>query len=326
MNRFYRITQQLRLANGSHQPGSGKGCVMNAISYINGDAEITDFPACSARPLASFVQWCNDLLARPDGYLSLRDSVLAFELAWQTVGTAEVPDTVIHAWVAELLTNPTWGVVGYAQNGAAKAIFDIAELHRRAACDDMAPIAAWGVADRVARVAVRATIPALDPAGIYAVRAAYQSTAPIDSEHWTTLDALTGYALRAHALATGETGSGRALVLARDAIRSWRHLAALDNCGDVNAASVEKPWNASVCRLKTGRPTPSRMSSACRDRALSSVNLMRCGHGVPVTRCSAAPETRSETTIVVDDDASQPSPIDTSSSVLESGTGRMPAS
>jgi Protein of unknown function (DUF732) len=29
-----RITHPLRLANGSHQPGSGKGCAMNVISYI----------------------------------------------------------------------------------------------------------------------------------------------------------------------------------------------------------------------------------------------------------------------------------------------------
>jgi hypothetical protein len=58
-----RITHPLRLARGSHQPGSANGCAMNAISYINGDDQITDFPATSARPLASFVQLCNDLLA-----------------------------------------------------------------------------------------------------------------------------------------------------------------------------------------------------------------------------------------------------------------------
>ena len=55
---------------------------MNAISYINGDARITDFPATSARPLASFVQVCNDLLAGPDGYLSPEDSVVVLELGW----------------------------------------------------------------------------------------------------------------------------------------------------------------------------------------------------------------------------------------------------
>ena len=33
---LYRITHPLRLAKGSHQPGSGKGRAMNVISYING--------------------------------------------------------------------------------------------------------------------------------------------------------------------------------------------------------------------------------------------------------------------------------------------------
>jgi hypothetical protein len=30
-----RITHPLRLAKGSHQQGSGKGCAMNVNSYIN---------------------------------------------------------------------------------------------------------------------------------------------------------------------------------------------------------------------------------------------------------------------------------------------------
>jgi hypothetical protein len=136
------IDHPLRLAKGSHQAGSGKGCAMNAISYISGDPEITDFPERSARPLAAFVQSCNDLLAGPDGYLSPENSLLALELGWETMGTADVADTVIHAWVAELLASPTWGVVRYVKNAAAKAIFDIAELHREAASGDMPPIAA----------------------------------------------------------------------------------------------------------------------------------------------------------------------------------------
>ena len=117
-----RITNPLRLAKGSHQPGSGKGCAMNVISYINGDDRITDFPVCSARPLACLVQSCNDLLAGPDGYLSPENSVFALgtRLAdnWEPPA---VPNTVIHAWIAELLTNPEWGVVRYAKPTAMKA-------------------------------------------------------------------------------------------------------------------------------------------------------------------------------------------------------------
>ena len=105
---LYRITHPLRLGRGSHQPGSGKGCAMNIISYITGDEQVTDFPTRSARPLSLLVQTSNDLLAGPAGYLLPDDSVLALDLAWQTVGTADVPETVVHAWIAELLTSPTW--------------------------------------------------------------------------------------------------------------------------------------------------------------------------------------------------------------------------
>jgi hypothetical protein len=173
-----RITHPLRLARGSHQPGTGKGCAMNAISYINGDEHITDFPTCSARPLAIVVQSCNDLLAGPSGYLSPENSVLALELAWQTLGTADVADAVVHAWLAELLTNPVWGVVQYAKITAVKAILDIAELHRQAARGDMPAIAAWDAADRAARAADRPASPTSNAAGAFARRWTPRSHSP----------------------------------------------------------------------------------------------------------------------------------------------------
>jgi hypothetical protein len=234
-----RITHPLRLAKGSHQPGSGKGCAMNVISYINGDTQITDFPACSARPLAALVQSCNDLLARPDGYLSPEASVLALDLGWQTVGTANVPNPVIHAWIAEVLANPTWGVVRYAKLTAIKVIIDIAELHRRMASGDMPPIEAWDAADRAARAAARAVSPTANVAGRYALQAAYQSTALVDTFDQVTLDAVTGCVLRAHALATGDTMENRVIQLTRHAIRSWRDLAGLDRARRVDQAAVD---------------------------------------------------------------------------------------
>jgi hypothetical protein len=230
-----RITHPLRLAKGSHQPGSGKGCAMNVISYINGDTHITDFPGCSARPLAAFVQVCNDLLAGPDGYLSPENSLLALELGWQTLGTADVDDVVMHAWVAELLTNPTWGVLSYAKRAARyaksaadKAVLDIAELHRAAAAGDMPPIAAWKAADRAARAACRASKPTMHIAGLYAVRAAYHSTALVDADRRATLDVVTANALHAHTLTTEGTRAAPIVEMTRHAIRSWRSLAAPD--------------------------------------------------------------------------------------------------
>jgi hypothetical protein len=220
---FEPITHPLRLARGSHQPESGKGCAMNAISYINGDAQITDFPATSARPLASFVQLCNDLLAGPDGYLSPADSFVVLELGWLTVGTACEADTVVHTWVTKLLTSPPWGVVRYAQNAAAEAISEIAELHRTFVPGRAPSIAAWDSAARAARAICTGPV----TPERYAVRAAYQSTALVETDDWDTLDAVTGNALKAHRLANGDDGPARILEVTRHAIRSWRRLAGL---------------------------------------------------------------------------------------------------
>ena len=240
---FERITHPLRLARGSHRPGSGKGCAMNAISYINGDAQITDFPATSARPLASFVQLCNDLLAGPDGYLSPEDSVVVLDLGRLTVGTADVADTVIHTWVTKLLISPPWGVVRYADNAAAEAISDIAELHRTLVPGDMPSIDAWDSAARAARAVTTTPV----TAERYAVRAAYQSTALVDTDDWDTLDAVTGNALKAHRLANGDDGAARILDVTRHAIRSWRRLAGLSVVGNVPlsvASAVQRKGTA----------------------------------------------------------------------------------
>jgi hypothetical protein len=218
-----RITNPLRLARGSHQPGSGKGCAMNVISYINGDEQITDFPATSARPLASFVQLCNDLLAGPDGYLSPENSLLVLDLGWLTVGTADVTDAVMHIWVTKLLTSPPWGVLRYADGAAATAIADIADLHRTFVPGDVPSIVNWDGAARAARTASETS----EGAELYAVRSAMQSTSLVETDDWDTLDAVTGNALRAHRLANGEAGAARIVEVTRNAIRSWRRLGGL---------------------------------------------------------------------------------------------------
>jgi hypothetical protein len=223
-----RITNPLRLARGSHEPGSGKGCAMNVISYINGDEQVTDFPASSARPLASFVQLCNDLLAGPDGYLSPEDSLLVLDLGWLTVGTADVADSIMHLWVTKLLISPPWGVVRYADGAAAQAITDVAELHRRLVPGDVPPIAEWDGAGRAGRSAGETS----EGAELYAVRAACQSTALIATDDWDTLDAVTGNALRAHRLANGDAGAARIVEVTRNAIRSWRRMAGLSVVGN----------------------------------------------------------------------------------------------
>jgi hypothetical protein len=220
-----RITNPLRLARGSHHPGSGKGCAMNVISYINGDLQVTDFPVGSARPLSLLVQSSNDLLAGADGYLSPENSVLALNLAWLTVGTADVPETVVHAWVAELLTNPRWGVLQYAMITAHTAIRDIAGLHRAAAAGDMPPVTEW---DAVARAALDVAAP-LRGAGKRAAQAAFESTRFVDNDFFASLDRVIAHAENAHAWAFGATSmASRITEFTGHAIRSWRRLAGLD--------------------------------------------------------------------------------------------------
>jgi hypothetical protein len=234
---LYRITHPLRLAKGSHQPGSGKGCAMNVISYITGDAQVSDFPTCSARPLSLLVQYSNDLLAGPDGYLSPEHSVLALDLGWQAVGTADVPDTVVHAWIAELLSSPTWGVLKYAKITAHKAILDIAELHRTAASGDMPAIADWDAAARAAR----AVAETLASAGARAVQAAYETTTFVDDDLLMALDRVLIHTLNAHAHGSGDASTAsRITELTGHAIRSWRHLAGLDeqSARDMSQAEV----------------------------------------------------------------------------------------
>ncbi|MEC4833807.1 hypothetical protein R2362_03335 [Mycobacteroides chelonae] len=75
---------------------------MNVVSYTNGDIKITDYPKCSARPLAALVQLTNDVLAGDDEFLSPENSVIALNLGWRTVGTANKLYGLHTEWWKEL--------------------------------------------------------------------------------------------------------------------------------------------------------------------------------------------------------------------------------
>lgn len=143
MNNLDRITNPLRLAAGSYQEGSGKGCAMNVISYINGDTEITDFPRCSAQPLSRLVQTLNDDLAGEDGFLSPEDSIRVLALGWKTVGTSGVPKSVERLWVAEILDSPEFGLVRFLDESLKDTARALASLHRRKAKGDRVDEFEW---------------------------------------------------------------------------------------------------------------------------------------------------------------------------------------
>jgi hypothetical protein len=209
-----RITHPLRLAKGSHEPGSGKGCAMNVISYINGDTKITDYPECSARPLARMVQVLNDRLAGHDGYLSPENGVLVLDLGWLTVGTAGVAREAVWQWLADILVDPEWGVVKYARPCGVAAIRRVAALCVREAGGERVPASEWGDARKAA--AAYSAVAAY--AAAYSAVAAYAAT---------------------YAAAIAATDAALAADFTRWAILRWRELAGLDTVTDIDTAAVD---------------------------------------------------------------------------------------
>jgi hypothetical protein len=104
---FSRL-QPLRVATGTHRAGSGYGCAMNVVSYITGEVEITDYPACANADLAGMVQKVNDHLGHARGTinashpflgrtLSPEDALTAIRLGCMTIGTANVGFATVYA-------------------------------------------------------------------------------------------------------------------------------------------------------------------------------------------------------------------------------------
>ncbi|WP_277834774.1 hypothetical protein [Speluncibacter jeojiensis] len=222
-----RITNPLRLAQGSHGAGSGKGCAMNVISYINGDTKITDYPSCSARPLASLVQMVNDNLAGPDGFLSPENAVIALDLGWRTVGTAGVSDSVIHEWMAEMLTSPVWGAIRAADKDGAVVIERIAEMHRKVAKGEME--SAWSAARSAAGSAAwSAAESAAESAAWSAAWSAAESAAW--SAAWSAAESAAESAARSAAWSAAESAAESAALIefTNHAIDAWRRISGLD--------------------------------------------------------------------------------------------------
>jgi len=266
-----RITHPLRLAKGSHEPGSGKGCAMNVISYINGDIQITEYPKCSARPLSRLVQILNDRLADPDGFLSPKNSVLVLDLGWRTVGTADVPREVVLRWLAELLADPVHGMVQHASPAAVPAIRRVAELLGRQVAGGLVSVAEWTQARKAANggaytYAAAAAYATDAPFVAYAEAAAYATdayaaaaasaaaayaaadaaAAATTTYAYTTAAADAGadagaaaaYAAADAAAATAYSADAR-IAFTRWAIHRWRDLAGLGNIPDISPEAVD---------------------------------------------------------------------------------------
>lgn len=101
----------LRVVVGNHHPIEGVGCAMNVVSWINGDTDITDYPPCSAQPLAVLVQCLNDNYGLRDNatthegmmFLSPEHSLRVIELGCATMGTADASRELMSAWLSCVL-------------------------------------------------------------------------------------------------------------------------------------------------------------------------------------------------------------------------------
>src|SRR5690606_17551315 len=121
------IASPLRLAVGSHQAGSGKGCAMNVISWESGDTTITDLPACSDPMLARIVQGVNDAICdhRDGDLLCPECSIKVLDLAHRTVGTGTLD-------LSELDRCRVWVRVAADQ---ARRVLDLVRGEGRGVCE-----------------------------------------------------------------------------------------------------------------------------------------------------------------------------------------------
>jgi hypothetical protein len=108
---------------------------MNVISWENGDRKISDYPACSARPLARLVQTVNDGICShtKDGLLCPPCSLIVLELGHQTVGTGNYAHKQLCAWLTELIESPKWGSNRFNAAGSAAAAIAAADAAAYAA-------------------------------------------------------------------------------------------------------------------------------------------------------------------------------------------------
>ena len=250
-----RITHPLRLAQGSHQPGSGKGCAMNVISYINGDAKITDYPECSARPLARMVQSLNDELAGVDGFLSPENSIIVLDLGWLTVGTADTPREIVWRWLADLLVHPEMGLVNRVRRVDVRdALIHMATLYMRESRGERVTVAEWRAARDQARKAksyayaadAAAAADAYAAAAAYAAADAYVDAAAAADAYAAAAAAAyadaAAYAAAyadAYAAAYADAAAYARSTFTRWAIEHWRELAGLDTGPDIDVTAVD---------------------------------------------------------------------------------------
>lgn len=196
-----------RLAVGSHSSGSGKACVMNAVSYLNGDTRITDMPDCAYPLLSRIALKINDTICtHRDGDLLCNEcSHDMWMLGARIIGTASAVDgwtdeqkrvlnvrMAVHAarQVQHLMRDEDRGDCDRAVDAAQAWAEDPSDANKRAAAVAVAD--AYAAAHAVAAVAADAPAVAAAYAAAHAVAAAaaYARAAVADADADAVADAV----------------------------------------------------------------------------------------------------------------------------------------
>ena len=202
----------LRLAVGSHTAGSGKGCLMNVISWQNGDTTITDMPDCVDPYLAKIGQRLNDRICthRGEDLLCPQCSQIVLDWGHKVVGTAGVAGPVVHVRLAilsasdvrHLNTDPR---VGAAIDAAQAWVDDptYAADANAADADANAAYAAYAAAAADANAAYAANAAAYDANAAYAAYAAAAAAYDANAAAAANAAAYAAYAAAYAAYAAG---------------------------------------------------------------------------------------------------------------------------
>ena len=104
------ILKPIKLLKGSHEDTwkTGSGCLMNVVSYLNGDREITDAPACACPVVMPIAIWLNDYMSDNE-----RQQLLPYVERISGSRTDDINVMVARAWAAVRLSK-------YAAESAAK--------------------------------------------------------------------------------------------------------------------------------------------------------------------------------------------------------------
>ena len=137
------IIRPIELLRGTHPEAgdTGRGCLMNVVSYLNGDRKITDKPACSCPVIIPIAIHLNDFMTDAE-----RAQLLPYVLRISGSRTDDI----------DVMVNRAWACVRFPEWCRDEAAASVASAARAARAESVASAASAARAESVARAAMAA--------------------------------------------------------------------------------------------------------------------------------------------------------------------------